>query len=195
MKTKNKLLTGAALGASAIALLIASTGVAQAYHSGNGDAQNEGKRGGPGSSLIADGTLTQAQATAVRDAMRAAHATKKDAALAALVTAGTITQTQADALKAAVGERGAMRTLITNGTFTQVQIQALRDTLRSEMTVDRNAQFDAVLTELVSKGTITQAQADAIKAFKASRTEVGERGHGKGKSHGASMDHGKRGQV
>lgn len=195
MKTKNKLITGAALGASAIALLIASTGVAQAHNSGNGDAHNEGKRGGPGSSLVADGTLTQAQATAVRDAMRAAHEAQKDAALAALVSAGTITQAQADALEAAEGERGAMRTLITDGTFTQAQAQALRDALHSDMTADRDAQFDAVLTELVSKGTITQAQADAIKANKASKPAAGERGHGKGKSHGSSMGQGKRGQA
>jgi hypothetical protein len=77
MKTKNKLMTGAALGASAIALLIASTGVAQAHNAGNG--------GGPGSSLVADGTLTEVQATAVRDAMRASKEVQKDAAIAALM--------------------------------------------------------------------------------------------------------------
>lgn len=184
MNYKNKLMTGAALGASAIALLIASTGVAQAHNPNNG--------GGPRSSLITHGTLTQAQATAVRDAMREAHEAQKDAALAALVTAGTLTQTQADALEAAEGERGGMRALIADGTFTKAQAKALRVAMKSNKTEDRDAQLDAVLSALVSNSTITQAQADAIKA---SKPAVGERGHGKGKSHGASMGQGKRSQA
>jgi competence protein ComGC len=176
MKTKNKLMTGAALGASAIALLIASTGVAQAHNAGNG--------GGPGSSLVADGTLTEVQATAVRDAMRASKEVQKDAAIAALVTAGTITQTQADALEAAEGDRGAMRALIADGTFTKAEVQELRTAIKSNKAQDRDAQFDAVLSKLVSNGTITQGQADAIKASKA---EAGARGEGKGKPRGAAM--------
>jgi competence protein ComGC len=188
MKIKKNLVTGIALGASAIALLIASTGVAQAHGSNGGSTANEGKRGGAGSSLVTNGTLTQAQATAVRDAMHAAAEAKKDAALAAMVTAGTLTQAQVDAFKAAAGVKSAMRTLIADGVFTQEQAQALRTSLKSTMAADRDARVDAVLSELVSKSTITQTQADAIKTSKAAEGErghgkaaEGERGHGKGK--------------
>ncbi len=183
MKIKKNLVTGVALGASAIALLISSTGVAQAHGSNGGSTANEGKRGGLTSSLVANGTMTQAQATAVRDAMRAAAEAKKDTALAAMVTAGTLTQAQVDAFKSAAGVKSAMRTLIADGIFTQEQAQALRTSLKATMTADREAQIDAVLSELVSKSTITQAQADAIKANKAAE---GERGHGKGKPRGNS---------
>lgn len=179
MKLKNKLVTGVALGASAIALVIASTGVAQAHNPNNGR--------GPESSLVTDGTLTQAQATAVKDAMRAAHEAKKDAELAALVSAGTITKTQADALKAAEGERGGMRALIADGTFTMAQAQALRDAMKANKGEDRDTQRDAVLSKLVANATITQAQADAIKASKPAKPEAGARGQGKGAPRGAAM--------
>jgi hypothetical protein len=174
MNTKKKLMTGVALGASAIALLIGSTGVAAAHNPNNG--------GGQESSLVANGTLTQAQASAVRDAMRAAHETQKDAALAALVTAGTITKTQADALEAAEGDRGAMRALVSNGTFTMAQAQAVREAMKANKSENRDAQRDAVLSKLVANSTITQAQADAIKAKKASKAEAGTRGQGRGQS-------------
>jgi competence protein ComGC len=181
MNTTKKLMTGVALGASAIALLIGSTGVAAAHNPNNG--------GGQESSLVANGTLTQDQATAVRDAiraardaMRAAHETQKDAALAALVTAGTITKTQADALEAAEGDRGAMRALVSNGTFTMAQAQAVREAMKANKSENRDAQRDAVLSKLVANSTITQAQADAIKAKKASKAEAGTRGQGRGQS-------------
>jgi competence protein ComGC len=179
MNTTKKLMTGIALGASAIALLIGSTGVAQAHGSNHG--------GGLPSSLVADGTLTEVQATAVKDAMRASKEVQKDAAIAALVTAGTITQTQADALEAAEGDRGAMRALIADGTFTMEQAQALRAAKQANKSENRDAQRDAVLSTLVSNGTITQAQAEAIKASKASKAESGTRGQGRGAAQGASM--------
>jgi len=183
MTIKKNLVTGLALGASSIALLISSTGVAQAHGSSVGSAASEGNRGGPLSSLVVSGTLTHAQAGAFRDAMHAAHEGKKDAALAAMVTAGTLTQTQVNALKAAEGVKGAMRTLIADGVFTQDQAKALRTSLKSTMAAGRDAQVDAVLSELVSNSTITQAQADAIKASKAA---AGERvkGNPRGSSTG-----------
>jgi len=178
MNTKKKLMTGVALGASAIALFIGSTGVASAHNPNHG--------GGLGSSLVTNGTLTEAQLTAVKDAMRASHEAQKDAAIAALVTAGTITQTQADALEAAEGDRGAMRALITNGTFTMAQAQALRDAMKANKSEDRDALRDSVLSTLVANSTITQAQADAIKASKASKAEAGTRGQGRGAAQGTS---------
>jgi hypothetical protein len=184
MKIKKILVTGVAIGASSIALLIASTGVAQATHpSSGGSTASEGTRGGPVSSLVTNGTLTQAQATAVRYEIHEAKEAKKDAALAAMVTAGTLTQAQVDAFKAAEGVKGAMRTLISDGVFTQEQAQTLRTSLKATMAAGQDAQIDAVLSELVSNSTITQAQADAIKASKAA---AGERGNGKGKPRGTT---------
>ena len=168
MKIKKNLVTGVAIGASSIALLIASTGAAQATHpSSGGSTASEGTRGGAVSSLVTNGTLTQAQATAVRYEMHEAHEAQEDAALAATVTAGTITQAQADAFKAAAGNKSAMRTLIADGVFTREQAKALRTSLKATLAAGRDAQIDAVLSELVSKSTITQAQADAIKSSKA----------------------------
>jgi len=167
MKIKKNLVTGVAIGASSIALLIASTGVAQADSSSVSGAASEGTRGGAVSSLVTNGTLTQAQATAVRYELHEAHEAQEDAALAATVTAGAITQAQADAFKAAAGNKSAMRTLIADGVFTREQAKALRTSLKATLAAGRDAQIDAVLSELVSKSTITQAQADAIKASKA----------------------------
>ena len=179
MNNKKKLMTGIALGASAIALFIGSTGVASAHNANHG--------GGLGSSLVTNGTLTEAQLTAVKDAMRAAHEAQKDAAVAALVSAGTITQTQADALEVAEGDRGAMRALIADGTFTMEQAQALRAAKQANKTENRDAVRDAVLSTLVANATITQAQADAIKASKAHKAESGPRGQGRGAAQGTSM--------
>ena len=184
MKIQKNVVTGIAIGVSSIALLIASAGVAQAHSSSDSGAASDGSRGGAVSSLVTNGTLTQAQATAVRDAMHEAKEAKKDAALAAMVTAGTLTQAQVDAFKAAEGVKGAMRTLIADGVFTQQQAQALRSSLKATMAAGQDAQINAVLSELVSNSTITQAQADAIKASKAAA--AGERGNGRGKPRGTT---------
>lgn len=186
MKTKNKVITSAALGASALALVIASTGAAQAFNASGGNSQGEGKRGGQGNSLVATGTLTQAQATAVHEAMRSAHTTEKAAALAKLVAAGTITQAQADAVAAAAGERGAMRDLMTGGTLTQKQATAVREAMHAT----KGSQKDGVLADLVAAGTITQEQADAIAAHEPAAGAKGK-GHGKGAGQGKGAGHGK----
>lgn len=183
MKVQKNVVTGVALGVSSIALLIVSTGVAQAHSSSVSGAASDGSRGGAVSSLVTNGTLTQAQATAVRYEIHEAKEAKKDAALAAMVTAGTLTKAQVDAFKAAEGVKGAMRTLIADGVFTQEQAQTLRASLKATMAAGQEAQIDAVLSELVSNSTITQAQADAIKASKAA---AGERGNGKGKPRGTT---------
>ena len=162
MKKSSKWITGAALGAGTFALILGSVGVAQAHNSQGGSSQGEGKRGGPQSSLIAAGTITQAQADAVRTAMQSAHEAAETAALTQLVQNGTFTQAQADAL-AAVESRGGKGALIADGTVTRVQLQALRDAMHAAHETTQTK----VLQGLVADGTLTQSQSDALVAAKA----------------------------
>jgi|DEB0MinimDraft_12_1074336.scaffolds.fasta_scaffold00446_6 hypothetical protein len=157
MKKSSKWITGAALGAGSFALILGSVGVAQAHNSEGGSSQGEGKRGGPQSSLIAAGTITQAQADAVKTAMQEAREAAKAAALAELVKDGTFTQAQADAL-AAVESRGGKGALIADGTVTRVQLQALRESMQAA----HEATKTKVLQGLVADGTLTQSQSDAL---------------------------------
>ena len=62
MKMSSKWITSAAIGIGSFALALGSVGVAQAHNSEGGSGTGGGKRGGPQSALIADGTITQAQA-------------------------------------------------------------------------------------------------------------------------------------
>lgn len=174
MKKSSKWITGAALGAGTLALVLGSVGVAQAHNASGGSSQGEGKRGGGQSSLVVAGTITQAQADAVRTAMQSAHEATESAALTQLVQKGTFTQAQADAV-AAVESRGGKGALIADGTVTRVQLQALGEAMRAA----HDASKTKVLQSLVSNGTITQSQSDAIAAAKA------EGGRGmKGQGHG-----------
>lgn len=172
MKKSSKWITGAALGAGTFALILGSVGVAQAHNSQGGSSQGEGKRGGPQSSLIADGTITQAQADAVRTAMQSAHEAAETAALTQLVKNGTFTQAQADAL-AAVESKGGKGALIADGTVTRVQLQALRDAMQAAHETTKTK----VLQGLVADGTLTQSQSDALAAVKA-QGGPGMKGHG-----------------
>ncbi|MEI8261897.1 MAG: hypothetical protein WCG77_10400, partial [Actinomycetes bacterium] len=93
MKRSTIIRTAAGMGI-AVVLLTTVTGVANAAP-GNG-----GPNGGPVGSLVQNGTITRAQADAVKTALEALKAGKTDK-LASLVSNGTITQAQADAIKAA----------------------------------------------------------------------------------------------
>ncbi|MFM8515213.1 MAG: hypothetical protein ACKOBJ_03010 [Actinomycetota bacterium] len=148
-------------------------------------AQAHDRGDGPLSSLVAEGTLTSAELAAVKDALRSAHeagrvehvAEKKaalDAALSSLVAKGTLTQAQADAIASA--ERGDIRDLVRAGTVTREQVRAAHDALkagRSESREDHRAEkaadLAAALSALVTKGTLTQAKADAVAAALADR--------------------------
>ena len=202
MKTRNKWFTAAGVGLGSIALIAASAGVANAVNSAD---RPEGHRGGSQSSLVADGTLTKAQAQAIHDAMHAAVDADREAevktTLAALVTKGTITQSQADAISASMaaeaeaeagshrgGRGGHLRELVDAGTITKAQADAVHEAMHASRPTEaeRAATLNTVLADLVTKGTITQAQADAVKANKADRGMSGDRpgrGHGKG-GHG-----------
>lgn len=172
-------------------LVLGGTTAAQAHDRGNG----------PLSSLVTNGTLTSTELTAVKDALTAAHeaaraehvAEKKasrDAALATLVSKGTLTQAQATAIAAA--DRGDLRDLVVNGTVTREQLRTVAIALKAERTesredhrAEREADIAAVLASLVSKGTLTQAKADAVKTALAERPDRDGKRRGKG-PHGGS---------
>ncbi|MEC8504128.1 MAG: hypothetical protein VXY57_01235, partial [Actinomycetota bacterium] len=107
--------------------------------------------------------------------------------LAGLVSDGTLTQSQADAI-AAAGKRG-MRDLVRDGTIDRDDLQALKAALqdyraenRDAKKAEREAARDAVLAGLVSDGTLTQSQADAIAtAIDARIAEQGDQRGKKGK--------------
>lgn len=175
-----------AMGVTAV---VTSAGLVLAGASG---AQAHDRGDGPLAALVTDGTLTSAQATAVKTALKSAHeqgraehqAEKKadrDAALASLVTQGTLTQAQADAI--ATAERGEVRDLVRSGTVTREQLRAVhdaqessRDAAREDHRAEKDADIAATLTSLVAQGTLTQVQADAVAAALADRPER-ERGH------------------
>lgn len=163
-----------ALGLTAVitttGLVLVGASVAQAHDRGNG----------PLGVLVSEGTLTSAELSAVKDALKAEHeagraeheAEKKaarTAALASLVTAGTLTQSQADAIAAA--DRGDVRDLVTSGVVTRDQLRAVRDALaddreasRTEHRAEKDADIAAALAALVEDGTLTPAKADAVAA-------------------------------
>lgn len=198
-------LAAAALGTSSI-LLVGTAGAALADN--NGGRSGSGSRG-PLAELVTSGTLTSADVTAIRDALEAdreanreAHQAEAQAARAAvlkdLVSKGTLTQAQADAIADASPERGGMRDLITAGTVTRDDLMAVKDALQTAREADRAAHQaemksdrDAVLAELVSKGTITKAQADAVST--ALDAHKAEKGDGPGK-RGGRGDRDERGQ-
>lgn len=187
-------------GASAIAVATALVGVGTVASADDASGASKGK-GGVLSQLEDNGTLTSDEVTAVKDALRAQRtenrAEKKaeresarSSILAGLVSEGTLTQSQADAI-AAAGKRG-MRDLVRDGTIDRDDLQALKAALqeyraenRDAKKAEREAARDAVLARLVSDGTLTQSQADAIAT--AIDTRIAERGDQRGKK-------GKRGQ-
>ncbi len=148
---------------------------------------HDGTHDGPLAQLVAAGTITKAQADAVKAALKAqrstdhsAHDAAKASALASLVSKGTITQAQADAITAA-GREG-VRDLITKGTITKEQAKAVGDAMRALRPAQptpgaAGARLTSVLADLVSKGTITQAQADAIAAAKPAHLKGGPGTH------------------
>ncbi len=162
MKNTSKWITGAAISAGSFALVIGSVGVAQAHNAQGGSGPDGGKRGGPQSSLIADGTITQAQADSIRTALKDAHDSTEAGVLAQLVQNGTLTQTQADSIAAAESPRGKGE-LLKDSIVSQAQLQALRTAMQEAMEAGKGR----VLQDLVADGTITQSQADAIAEAKA----------------------------
>ena len=180
MNISRSLATRAALATGALALALAVIGVAGTAGTASAAETTPGSGRSSLSSLVTAGTLTQTQATAVKVAMVAAHDANKAArdtvessALRGLVSAGTLTQVQSDAIAAADG-RQSMRTLVRSGVITRELAQQVKTTVKTAMdSVVKKP--EAVLASLVSAGTITQSQADAIEAARPARNQ-GPRG-------------------
>lgn len=200
MISTRKFLIGGAAVAASTALVFSGTAAAFAHD--NGQNRGGSKGGGAFTSLVEDGTITSAQADSIKEALHAQRdetrderkaemEAARDAALASLVSAGTLTQAQADAISAA--DRGGMRELVQNGTVDREDLRAIKDALKDAKPADRDAkraemeaERAAVLSDLVSNGTITQAQADAVASAidtahaqkSENRGERGKRGGG-----------------
>ncbi len=138
-------------------------------------SSSQGDHQGPLAGLVANGTITKTQVDAIKAALEAQRSTDKTAhdkakadALAALVSKGTITQAQATAITNA--DRHGLRDLVSGGTLTKDQLVAVMTAFKALMPAQGapqlNSRLSSVLSSLVSKGTITQAQADAIAAAK-----------------------------
>ncbi len=165
---------------------------------------------GPLAALVAAGTITQANGdaveTATHTAMQAAELANFKAALAALVANNTITQALADAAIAALPSNPtpstgrapmAMREHANLATWTVAQRTALRTWLDANP-IDRAAISKAAVAQLVTAGTLTQAQADAVNAALAAFAPKGmgpdgDRGRGRMGERGEHRGHGPRG--
>lgn len=177
-----------AITALVVSGLIATTSSAAfAQHGGGGKDPWGIKHGGGGAvtSLVTAGTITQAQADAVKAAMKtkidAKFATKLNTVLTDLVSKSTLTQAKADAVKAASKTKKDLRDLVTAGTINSAEAKSIRTSLHALPKEDITEIRDGVLVTLVSNNTITQTQANAIKAAKASW--VGKMG----RHHGADL--------
>lgn len=113
--------------------------------------------------LVSAGTITSTQARAVHDQLKAdceaAKSASRTTALRTLVSEGEITQAQADAVAAA--DREGMRALVQAGTITKAQAEAIKAELQ-EYSSDKVDGRAASLAKLVSNGTISASQSDAI---------------------------------
>lgn len=164
-KTK-KIWTGVGVGASAVALIAASVGVAQAQ----GDNASKSQRG-PVTSLVEDNTLTAIQGDEIKSALETARTASRDGVLASLVADGTITQAQADEFASAIGtgKPGKLiRSLVESLDAETVQ------KIRAAFDTGRDSAMSSALDSLVSDGTITQEQADAVVANKPVKGQGGK---------------------
>lgn len=207
-RTRKFAISGAAI-ASAAAIALGGSVAASADDGERQQSTKDSNKGGALTSLVEEGTLSQAEVDAIREAMQATRGDDREARqaerqaqkaelLADLVTEGTLTTAQADAISSA--EKGGMRELIANGTIDRDDVQALKAAMREGSAGDRAAkqaeraaERDAVLAGLVADGTVTQSQADAVEsAIAAKQAEQGERGEGKQGKWG-NKGEGKRG--
>lgn len=125
MKTSRRIALGGVALVTSTALLIGG-GAAAFAHEGGNKHRGDGERGGPLSSLVIDGTLTQDQLDAIKDFLhsgreerresaRADREAARSAALDSLVTSGTITRAQADAVAAAIDKHHERREMSRGG--------------------------------------------------------------------------------
>lgn len=180
MTSRNMWIKRIAVAAGTAALVASATGVAAAHQNGAGSSQR-----GEQSSLIASGTMTQEQWTAVRDAMRAAMQSQRDSILADLVKKGDLTQDQADLLTRAKDQ--GTSGLAQSGNLDRATMQTVRDAMRTAHE-SREDVMSGVLRSLVAKGTITQTQADAINSAHTEREGARAEGSRQGKGDRGAND-------
>ena len=186
------------LAASGLLIAALAASATPAFASNSNSSTMTGRSGhaarqhvGPLAALVTAGTITQAKAdvveTATRTAMNAAQTTNFNAALAALVANGTITQDLATAAKASATSTTGKHGRVNLTTWTVAQRTALHTWLNANP-VDRAAIGKAAIAKLVTSGTLTQVQADAVNAALAAAPakgidDKGGKRHGKG-GHG-----------
>ena len=195
MNTRTKIAASglliAALAASATPAFASNNSNAKGKVSGHSRLDDGARHnGGPLATLVTAGTITQATAdaveTATRTAMQTAKTTNFNAGLAALVANNTITQALADAAKASVASSTGKPGHADLSAWTAAQRTALHTWLEANK-VDGAAVRTAALAKLVTAGTITQAQSDAITAaFLAAPSMLDDKG-GQHKGHGKGI--------
>ncbi len=165
MKFK-KALTGSLI---ASVLVVGSISPALAHdNGGKGGRGNHGEKGV--NSLVTSGSITQAQADAFKTAMKAKldekFVAKLNSVLTDLVSKNSLTQTKADSIKNSATSKKGLRELVQAGTITRSDAQLVHEAMKALPKEDITAIRDQVLSDLVSKNTLTQTQADAIKNVK-----------------------------
>ncbi|QAA32564.1 hypothetical protein [Clostridium manihotivorum] len=144
----------------------------------------------PLSSLVTNGTITEDQETAIKDAfstmrqsnIAGTYGSKPTNPITSLISSGVITKDQADSIKSAFkdaakahhhkrSERAPqidnqLSSLVSSGTISSDQESAVKTALKTAM--EKSASSDASgfvdpLDTLVTSGTITEAQKNAIK--------------------------------
>lgn len=197
----NRKLTVAAALIGSAALLLGMGTIANADHRGKAIAGI--KANGPLNKLVAAGTISQAEADAVKAGMKAAVAAKRaelkaahDArqakVLADLVANGTINQAAADLIKAG---GNSLRDSVRAGTITYAQLGAVHDAMRAAKPVTDPMKdlVKKVTDQLVAESKLSTAGAAAIVAALPANNEghfgkkKGDRagfGNGPGKGHG-----------
>ena len=184
-QSKKRVAMIGAVSAGAV-LVLALGGTAAMAHDGA-----RGSQGGPLASLVTNGTITQDEATAIRDALhnqREADKTAKRAereaqvktALASLVAKGTITQAQADSIAAhtRVSLSTEQRTAVRDA------LESVRESSRVAHQAEEKAERDAAIAALVTNGTLNQSQADAVSQALSDQSRGMHGGKGEKNGHG-----------
>lgn len=177
-----KRLTTAVAAVLGVAALLLGMSLSASADHGGGNAAAGGKANGPLKTLVTAGTITEAEATAVKDALkvavkaqqaeiRAAHKSARATVLAQLVAAGTITAAVAELIQAGSSE---LRSAMQAGDLTYAQLAAVRAAMianRPAKTAMKNV-VAAVTAKLVTEGKLTAVKAEAVNAAIAAKVEA-----------------------
>lgn len=191
-----KRLTTVAAAILGVAGLLLGMSLSASADHGGGKPAAGAKAAGPLNSLVTAGTITEADATAVKTALKAAaksqqaeiraeHKSAQAAVLAKLVAAGTITAAVAELIQAGNSE---LRSALQAGTVTYAQLAAVRAAMianRPAVDVMKNV-VATVTANLVADGKLTTLKAEAINAAIAAKVEA----H-KSKRPGMKSNHGR----